>query len=162
MFWENELYEKINIPKKITKIEALSECVRIWRTLEKTGSRTKESVKGADKYLCECPACEYDITRDEPDRHCGKNCIIKWPGGSCDSESSHFMGWIDCDRSGPRNKKKRQHYAKLIADLAQKALDKEIKKKESKTRSRRKMYHMLGINIKWNIYQRERNYSNVW
>lgn len=51
-------FMKLN-KKRLTKIEALEECVRIWSVLRDNPLYKKIHVDGAENYIFECPCCQY-------------------------------------------------------------------------------------------------------
>jgi len=108
------------VKKKLTKIKALQDCVKIWSGLAKTGANIKQKW-ALKKYSNNgCPCCHYaDVLRAE----CNQCLLIGlWPD-TCEDTDSPYRHW----KQSVDNKESRKKYAKIIADYASKLLAKESK-----------------------------------
>jgi hypothetical protein len=83
---------------KLTKRKALEICRDLWKWLSKRGRSfyDKESWSGwkqHGKMVCDCPCCEYEEQHSNRKLFCLEDCLIKWPGGDCESDDSPYENW---------------------------------------------------------------------
>lgn len=87
----------------ITKTFALEECKRIWTILSLDIQKDKTDIDGIEKYVYNCPCCQYVCDRlkhdgwsyyMKKDKHC-TICPLKkiWPGNNCEDSLSPYVMW---------------------------------------------------------------------
>lgn len=104
---------------KLTKKQALRDCIILWQYLADSPSvDKKDAVKDVlpnKVYEADCPCCEYDSQHSE---RCAHKCIVGWPNGNCTDEKSPFLSWLKSEF----NITDKTKYALEVIKLAEDAL----------------------------------------
>ncbi len=111
--------------KKLTKKQALINCIDMWEWMAEHPNKNKSDYFRAKDLTArsDCWLCEYFATHKHKLQSCNNKCLVKWSGGNCSSPDSEYMKWrsyrysvYDCAMT--------TKYAMAIVKLAQTALDK--------------------------------------
>ena len=120
------LHEENKMKKeKLTKKEALQQCVALWSWLAENPFREKvdwpgwEENGGKLQAKSYCFACEFSLQQEQEHRHCNANCILPCFAFLCGcvATNSPYIRWVYT-----KNPESRKRNAKLIRDSANVAL----------------------------------------
>ena len=111
------------------KRSAILLCRELWLWLSKNPTRDKRDFDWGppDQHLkwwnlLFCPCCayaHYHEPKHEPEKNCGSECLLRWPGEHCNTLRSPYYNW----RKNSLHPHKRKRYALEVVKLCDQALE---------------------------------------